>query len=64
MSVNRQPVPIKDVPRQIFEAFIKALRETDVPSGSIDRLEEVLLKKELLTESAIRVALVPDDKTS
>ncbi len=57
--------PSKDVPRRIFEEFLKRLQVDDKVSGvAVERLTALLLSEKSLTEKAVTDALFSEHPIS
>ncbi len=52
----------KDVPAQVFENFLAALAQAEVPAGLIARLRRSLLEDKELTERALAAALFAEEE--
>jgi hypothetical protein len=50
-----------DVPGQVFESFLAALAEADLPADLIARLRTSLREDKDLTERALTAALFPEE---
>jgi hypothetical protein len=55
---------IPEVPKAIFDQFLKELEKDPMLCDVSARLKAVLLENETLNETAIRSALLPDDHDS
>jgi hypothetical protein len=55
---------IPEVPKAIFDQFLKELERDPMLFDVSARLKAVLLENEALNETAIRSALLPDDHDS
>jgi len=60
-KILRTVVP--EVPRAIFEKFLDELAKRDTPKAVIERLREALLSGEGYSETTIRAAIGPDDRS-
>jgi hypothetical protein len=54
---------IPDVPRKVFEEFLERLRVEDHSQELIERLRAAILESPSLSETALKTALFPEDKT-
>ncbi|MES2953022.1 MAG: hypothetical protein V4674_00480 [Patescibacteria group bacterium] len=55
--------PVVGVPKQAFEAFLKALEEKSFPVDVISRLRKALIEKGTVSEPTIKNALFSDNNT-
>jgi hypothetical protein len=62
MKQPDQPKPPSEVPTQIFERFVEALREAKIPPAAIERLRGLLLSEKALNEKGITDALLTEDQ--
>jgi hypothetical protein len=53
--------PVSDVPAQIFEAFLKALPEAQIPEEIVSRLRKTLLEEIDLSDKALKCAIAPEE---
>lgn len=53
---------IPEVPRAVFDTFLRNLGKDPTLSDVVGRLRPVLLESETLTESSIKSALFPDEE--
>jgi CxxC motif-containing protein len=49
-----------DIPKQIFEKFLEELKSTEIPVEITNRLGDILIKKEILSDTDIKNALFSD----
>lgn len=49
-----------DVPSQVFESFLEALRDTNVSPEVIDKLRRTLLEDKKYTERALKEAVLSE----
>jgi hypothetical protein len=50
-----------DVPEQVFESFLAALAQAELPADLIARLRTNLIEDKDLTERALTAALFPEE---
>jgi hypothetical protein len=56
---NQEP---SDVPTQVFEKFLEAVRDAKLSDELISRLHKVLLEDQSFTESALRGAVLGEER--
>jgi len=56
---NQEP---PDVPTQVFEKFFEALRDANISDELVSRLHKVLLEDHSFTESALRGAVLGEER--
>lgn len=49
------------VPDQVFEGFLKALTDKEMPEDLIERLRTALIEKRSFTERALKAAILPEE---
>jgi hypothetical protein len=62
MTDQSKSASTKDVPTQVFEKFVEALREADLPDELVTRMQTTLIEKENLSEAALRTALFGEER--
>jgi hypothetical protein len=63
MTDQSNSASTRDVPTQVFEKFVEALREADLPGELVMRIQTTLIEKENLSEVALRTALFDEERT-
>jgi hypothetical protein len=53
-----------EIPRQIFDQFLVALAESDVPNEVVQRLRQSITNQADLSDKGIKVALFQSDPTN
>ena len=63
MTDQSDSAATRDVPTQVFEQFVEALREADLPDELVTRIQTTLIEKENLSEAALRTAVFGEERT-
>ena len=58
MPTESQTDSLKDVPVQIFQKFIQALSDKDLPPELVSRLRKTLIEDEIFTDAALSEAVL------
>lgn len=53
-----------DIPEQVFEKFLKALKDTSVSPELIIRLRKALLEDKAFTDRALKAAVLGEEQTT
>ena len=61
--MERTDDKMMNVPQQVFDQFLKALKEQKVPEEIIARLRKTLIDNEQTSVEALKAALFSDDNT-
>jgi len=61
MSASSATGGVPEVPAQVFAKFLDVLSATDIPTEVVDRLRKTLLDDRVLTDRALRAAVLSED---
>jgi hypothetical protein len=50
---------VSDVPTQVFETFLKALGDAQLPADLVARLRKTLIEEKAFTDTALKAAVLP-----
>src|SRR5207245_9874663 len=61
MSSSSTSMEVSDVPTQVFEKFLEALAEAQLPADLVVRLRMTLIEDKSFTDAALTAAVLPSD---
>lgn len=63
MDTDQQKNPVTGVPKQAFEQFLSALEKKNISAEVLTRLRKTLIEDGDVSDTAVKVALFPDNNT-